>query len=71
MLFVFSLPLFCLFLQPDHLFSDFVAAVPTMRKSKSDVTPPSHRARGGGKGMCAVGAIEYRASHVRVPVVGT
>ena len=47
-------------------FSAFVAAVPTMRKS--DVTPPSPRARGGGKGMCAVGAIVLATC---VPVVGT
>ena len=43
-----------------------VAAVPTMRKS--DVTPPSPRARGGGKGMCAVGVIVLATC---VPVVGT
>ena len=47
-------------------FSAFVAAVPTMRKSV--VTPPSPRARGGGKGMCAVGAIVLATC---VPVVGT
>ena len=43
-----------------------VAAVPTMRKS--DVTPPSPRARGGVKGMCAVGAIVLATC---VPVVCT
>ena len=47
-------------------FSAFVAAVPTMRKS--DVTPPSPRARGGGKGISAIGAIVLATC---VPMVGT
>ena len=46
-------------------FSAFVAAVPNMRKS--DVTAPSPRARGGGKGMCAVGTIILAT---QVPIIG-
>ena len=47
------------------VFSVFVAAVPNMRKR--DVTAPSPRARGGGKGMCAVGSIILATC---VPVIG-